>query len=79
MVRGGPSRLFVGQMCIPPCKGFWIFRGSINEIKEGEEEEIIFFYGKVATLSWDPDRWCWVEGFVFLTIPRSSEETLSST
>ena len=29
--------------------------------KEGEEarEEVVFFYGKLATLSWDPDRWRW--------------------
>ena len=27
--------------------------------KDGEEEreEVIFFYGKIATLLWDPDRW----------------------
>ena len=27
--------------------------------KDGEEEreEVIFFYGKVASLFWDPDRW----------------------
>ena len=36
--------------------------------KEGEEEreEVIFFYGKVATLSWDPDRWRWGDGGRFL-------------
>ena len=25
--------------------------------KEGEQEEIILFYGKLAALRWDPDRW----------------------
>ena len=36
--------------------------------KEGEEEreEVIFFYGKVASLSWDPDRWRWGDGDKFL-------------
>ena len=34
--------------------------------KEGENEEFIFFYDKMATLSWDLDRWCWVDGYCFL-------------
>ena len=37
--------------------------------KEGEREKIIFFYGKLATLGWDPDRWRWIDGGHFLTIP----------
>jgi hypothetical protein len=28
---------------------------------EFQVEEIIFFYGKIATLSWGPDRWRWVK------------------
>ena len=34
--------------------------------REGKREEIIFFYGKVATLEWDPDRWKWIDGGKFL-------------
>ena len=29
---------------------------------EGKREEIIMFYGKLATLGWDPGRWRWVNG-----------------
>ena len=35
--------------------------------KEGEREEIIFFYGKIATLGWDPDRWRWIDEGLFWT------------
>lgn len=34
--------------------------------KDGEKEEIIFFYGKVATLRWDPERWWWIDEGRFL-------------
>ena len=34
--------------------------------KEGEKEKINFFYGKLATLGWDPDRWHWIDGGHFL-------------
>ena len=34
--------------------------------KEGEQDEIIFFYGKLAFLRWDPDRWRWMDGGRFL-------------
>lgn len=34
--------------------------------KEGKKEEIIFFYGKLATLGWDPDRWRWIDRGRFL-------------
>lgn len=34
--------------------------------KEGEQEEIVFFYGKAASLGWDPDRWRWKDGGCFL-------------
>ena len=34
--------------------------------KEGKREEIIFFYGKLATLGWDPDKWRWIDGGRFL-------------
>lgn len=26
----------------------------------------MFFYGKLATLAWDPDHWRWVEDYYFL-------------
>ena len=31
-----------------------------------KKEEIIFFYGKVATLRWDLDHWRWIEEYHFL-------------
>ena len=34
--------------------------------KEGEREQIIFFYGNLATLGWDLDRWRWIDGGHFL-------------
>ena len=34
--------------------------------KEEEKEYILFFYGKVASLEWDPDRWRWMDGGRFL-------------
>ena len=34
--------------------------------REEKKEEVSFFYGKVATLGWDPDRWRWIEGGRFL-------------
>lgn len=34
--------------------------------KKTKREEIIFFYGKMATLSEDYDRWRWIEGYRFL-------------
>ena len=33
--------------------------------REGKIEEIIFFYGKLASLGWDPDRWRWMDGGQF--------------
>ena len=33
--------------------------------KDGEKEKN-FFYGKVATLGWDLDRWRWIDGGHFL-------------
>ena len=27
--------------------------------KEDNREEITFFYSKIITFSWDPDRWLW--------------------
>ena len=38
-------------------------RGPKNE---GEQENFIFFYGKEASLRWDPDRWRWKDGGQFL-------------
>ena len=43
-----------------------IIRTKRGPTKEGEREEIIFFYGKLATLGWDPDRWRWIDGGHFL-------------
>ena len=34
--------------------------------KEGEQEELTFFYGKEASLGWDPDKWRWKDGGRFL-------------
>lgn len=31
-----------------------------------KKEEITFFYGKLATLKWDPHRWRWAGDFRFL-------------
>jgi hypothetical protein len=33
---------------------------------DGENEEVIFFYGKVAILTWDLDRWRWIDEGWFL-------------
>ena len=38
-------------------------RGPKND---GVKEEVIFFYNKVGTLGWDPDRWRWFDGGHFL-------------
>ena len=47
--------------------------------KEGVREEIRFFYGKMATLGWDPDRWRWVDGDQFLNYTtKLGKELLSS-
>ena len=45
-------------------------------MKEGEKEAITFFYGKTATLRWDPDRWRWVEGCRFLNYTTKSGRDL---
>ena len=34
--------------------------------QEGKKNEVLFFYGKVTTLGWDPDIWRWVDGGHFL-------------
>ena len=34
--------------------------------KEGEKNEVMFFYSKEATPGWNPDRWRWVDGGHFL-------------
>lgn len=39
----------------------------IEDLKRrGGGEEIIFFYDKVATLGWDPNRWRWIDRGRFL-------------
>ena len=50
--------------------------GSYHKIKvirtnrgptiDGEREEVVFFYGKLTTLGWDPDRWRWINGGKFV-------------
>lgn len=34
--------------------------------KDGKHEDIIFFYGKLASFGWDPDRWRWLDRGRFL-------------
>lgn len=34
--------------------------------KKGKIKEVVFFYGKMATLGWDPDCRRWVDGLCFL-------------
>ena len=47
--------------------------------EEKEKEEILFFYGKVATLGWDPDRWRWSDGSRFLNYTtKSGREAIRS-
>ena len=47
--------------------------------KEEDKEEITFFYGKVATLTWDPDRWRWGDGGHFLNYTtKSGREIIAS-
>ena len=36
--------------------------------KKGKKDEIIFLYGKLATLGWDPDRRRWIDGGCFLDL-----------
>lgn len=40
--------------------------------KEKDREEVICFYRKVATFSWDPDRWRWGDGGRFLKYTTKS-------
>lgn len=47
--------------------------------KDGENEEVIFFYAKVATLSWDMDICHWIDEGCFSTIPLRLVEIQSST
>ena len=49
------------------------YRGPKDKGEEEKyKEEIIFFYGKVATLGWDPDRWRWSNGSHFLNYSTKS-------
>ena len=32
---------------------------------DGERKEVVFFYGKLATLGWDPNVWKWAVGVKF--------------
>ena len=49
-------------------------------MKEVEDKEkIIFFYGKVTSLEWDPDRWRWMDGSRFLNYTtKDGRETISN-
>lgn len=43
-------------------KIIYVFKGPKENCKQ---EKIAFFYGKEATMGWNPDCWRWVEGFHF--------------
>ena len=43
-----------------------IIQTNRGPTREGVKEEVTFFYGKVASLGWDPDRWRWADGDHFL-------------
>ena len=43
-----------------------IFHTNRGPKRKGKREEIIFFYGKLASLGWDPARWRWINGGYFL-------------
>ena len=43
-----------------------IMRINRGSTREGVKEEVVFFYGKMATLGWDLDRWRWADGGHFL-------------
>ena len=48
-------------------------------VVDGEKIEFIFFYGKKATLGWDPDRWRWGDGSRFLEYTtKEGKEYISS-
>ena len=48
-------------------------------VVDGEKVEFIFFYGKEATLGWDPDRWRWGDGSRFLEYTtKEGREYISS-
>ena len=58
-----------------------IMHTSRGPKQEGEEdrEKVIFFYGKMATLPWDPDRWRWGDGGCFLDYTtKNGREIFSS-
>ena len=47
--------------------------------KEKDRENITFFYGKVVTLSEDPDQWQWGNGGQFLNYTtKSGREIIAS-
>ena len=44
---------------------------------EGEQEKIIFFYDKLTSLGWDPNRWRWFDGEYFLNFTTKDVTSLS--
>ena len=51
--------------CFHEVKIIHTTRGPKN-VKEEDRLTITFFYGKIVTLRWDPDRWRWADGSRFL-------------
>jgi hypothetical protein len=49
--------------------------------RDGEKEEVVFFYGKVVTLGWDPDRWRWADGghFFYYTTKAGRDSITNRT
>ena len=46
--------------------------------REGDKEQLTFFYGKIATLGWDPNRWHWSDEGRFLDYTtKDSMETIN--
>ena len=72
VLRLAPNPDALGNGKTPPERwlGFFhkvkIIHTTRGPKKEGKKEEITYFYGETATLSWDPDRWRWVDGYHYL-------------
>ena len=55
-----------------------IIRTNRGSTRDGEKEEVVFFYGKVITLGWDLDRWRWPMAVTSsIILPRPAETLLS--
>ena len=54
-------------------------RGPTGKGESEKKKKILLFYGKVATLGWDPDRWRWRDGSCFLNYStKGGRETIVS-